>query len=134
MRSETGRNLIRHEGRTAFESEALPHLDALYGLALRLTGGDEPRSEDLVQDAMVFVNEGQGALAERARRIAAASTFKIASTSQSVSSRRRSRCEFRVGRIWRSPPSSPATISPTVSSSRMPSGTGWEKRPPRPIR
>lgn len=53
MRSETGRNLIRHEGRTAFESEALPHLDALYGLALRLTGGDEPRSEDLVQDAML---------------------------------------------------------------------------------
>lgn len=37
--------------RSEFETEALPHLDALYGLALRLTGGDEARSEDLVQDA-----------------------------------------------------------------------------------
>jgi len=32
-----------------FEAEALVHLDDLYGLALRLTGGDEPRAEDLVQ-------------------------------------------------------------------------------------
>lgn len=39
--------------RTEFEREALPHLDALYGLALRLTGGDEARSEDLVQDAVL---------------------------------------------------------------------------------
>lgn len=39
--------------RTQFEREALPHLDALYGLALRLTGGDEARSEDLVQDAVL---------------------------------------------------------------------------------
>jgi RNA polymerase sigma-70 factor (ECF subfamily) len=39
--------------RTEFESEALPHLDALYGLALRLTGGDEARSEDLVQDSVL---------------------------------------------------------------------------------
>lgn len=37
--------------RSDFEREALPHLDALYGLALRLTGGDEARSEDLVQQA-----------------------------------------------------------------------------------
>ncbi|MDX1577430.1 MAG: sigma-70 family RNA polymerase sigma factor [Gemmatimonadota bacterium] len=36
-----------------FEREALPHLDALYGLALRLTGGDEARSHDLVQEAML---------------------------------------------------------------------------------
>jgi RNA polymerase sigma-70 factor (ECF subfamily) len=36
-----------------FEDEALVHLDALYGLALRLTGGDEPRSEDLVQDSVL---------------------------------------------------------------------------------
>lgn len=39
--------------RREFEREALPHLDALYGLALRLTGGDEARSEDLVQDAVL---------------------------------------------------------------------------------
>lgn len=39
--------------RAQFEREALPHLDALYGLALRLTGGDEARSEDLVQDAIL---------------------------------------------------------------------------------
>ncbi len=32
-----------------FEAEALAHLDDLYGLALRLTAGDEPRAEDLVQ-------------------------------------------------------------------------------------
>lgn len=36
-----------------FETEALVHLDALYGLALRLTGGDVARSEDLVQDAVL---------------------------------------------------------------------------------
>lgn len=36
-----------------FEGEALIHLDALYGLALRLAGGDEPRAEDLVQEAVL---------------------------------------------------------------------------------
>ncbi|MCL7971588.1 MAG: sigma-70 family RNA polymerase sigma factor [marine benthic group bacterium] len=36
-----------------FEAEALVHLDALYGLALRLSGGDEPRAEDLVQESML---------------------------------------------------------------------------------
>ncbi len=38
--------------REAFEKEALPYLDALYGTALRLTQ-DEQNAEDLVQDAMV---------------------------------------------------------------------------------
>jgi RNA polymerase sigma-70 factor, ECF subfamily len=38
--------------RAAFESEALPHLDALFGMALRLTK-DEQRAADLVQDSLV---------------------------------------------------------------------------------
>jgi RNA polymerase sigma-70 factor (ECF subfamily) len=39
--------------RTEFEAEVLVHLDALFGLALRLTGGDEPGAEDLVQESML---------------------------------------------------------------------------------
>jgi len=38
--------------RARFEAQALPHLDALYGAALRLTR-DEGDAQDLVQDAMV---------------------------------------------------------------------------------
>lgn len=38
--------------RQAFEEQALPHLDALYGMALRLTQ-DERDAEDLVQDTLV---------------------------------------------------------------------------------
>ncbi len=37
---------------TSFEREALPHLDTLYRVALRL-GGDESRAEDLVQETML---------------------------------------------------------------------------------
>lgn len=43
---------ISNQQRQAFERQALPHLDALYGMALRLTH-DERDAEDLVQDALV---------------------------------------------------------------------------------
>ena len=39
--------------RSEFEDEALVHLEVLYGRALRLTGGDEARSEDLVQETIL---------------------------------------------------------------------------------
>lgn len=39
--------------RVEFREEALPHLEALYGLGLRLTGGDEARAEDLVQETVL---------------------------------------------------------------------------------
>lgn len=38
---------------TQFESEALVHLDVLYGLALRLTAGDEATAQDLVQESVL---------------------------------------------------------------------------------
>ncbi len=44
---------LADDKRRDFEQEALVHLDALFGLALRLTGGDEPRAQDLVQDAVL---------------------------------------------------------------------------------
>lgn len=43
----------RSERRREFEEEALVHLDALYGQGLRLTGGDDARAEDLVQETML---------------------------------------------------------------------------------
>lgn len=46
------------EARQRFEEEALVHLDALYGLALRLTGGDEARAQDLVQEAVLRAFRG----------------------------------------------------------------------------
>ncbi|MGH7540631.1 MAG: sigma-70 family RNA polymerase sigma factor [Gemmatimonadota bacterium] len=39
--------------RAEFEREALAHLDALYGLALRLAGGEVARAEDLVQETLL---------------------------------------------------------------------------------
>lgn len=41
------------EKKARFEREALVHLDAIYRFALRLTGGDVMRSEDLVQEALL---------------------------------------------------------------------------------
>lgn len=38
--------------RSEFRDEALPHLDLLFGLAIRWTGGREDRAEDLVQETM----------------------------------------------------------------------------------
>ena len=46
------RKRTRESQREVFEREALPHLDALHGMALRLTR-DERQAEDLVQDALV---------------------------------------------------------------------------------
>lgn len=46
------KNTARDGARARFEAEALPHLDALFAMALRLTR-DERDAEDLVQDAMV---------------------------------------------------------------------------------
>lgn len=39
--------------RREFEEEALVHLDALYGLGLRLTGGEDARAQDLVQETVL---------------------------------------------------------------------------------
>lgn len=41
------------EKKAQFEAEAVVHLDALFGLALRLTGGDEARAQDLVQESVL---------------------------------------------------------------------------------
>lgn len=41
------------DGWIEFREEALAHLDALYGLALRLSGGDEARAEELVRETMI---------------------------------------------------------------------------------
>ena len=46
-------SILAEQRRAEFEDEALIHLDALFGLALRLSGGDEPRAEDLVQETML---------------------------------------------------------------------------------
>ena len=49
-RDEDGRE---REKKAEFEAEALVHVDSLYGLALRLTGGNASRAEDLVQEALL---------------------------------------------------------------------------------
>lgn len=53
MTASPGAADAAEEARRGFEDEALVHLDALYGLALRLTGGDEARAGDLVQEAVL---------------------------------------------------------------------------------
>lgn len=56
MSSERGRQATAGDGsskREQFEEEALVHLDVLHGRALRLTGGDEARSQDLVQETVL---------------------------------------------------------------------------------
>lgn len=47
-----GKFLKKPNDRKQFEGEVLPHLDALYGLALKFTR-DPARAEDLVQDSLV---------------------------------------------------------------------------------
>lgn len=42
-----------HPLRDGFEEEALPHLDAVYHFALRLTAGRSAAAEDLVQEAFL---------------------------------------------------------------------------------
>jgi RNA polymerase sigma-70 factor (ECF subfamily) len=49
-RDDAGRE---REKKAEFEAEALVHVDSLYGLALRLTGGNASRAEDLVQEALL---------------------------------------------------------------------------------
>jgi len=52
--ARTGRTRpVSAEARRAFEREALPELDGLHARALRLTGGDEMRAADLVQETML---------------------------------------------------------------------------------
>lgn len=56
MDSDEGRHSTVENGpskRSEFEDEALVHLDVLHGRALRLTGGDEARSQDLVQETVL---------------------------------------------------------------------------------
>jgi len=44
--------------RARFEREMLPHLDALYRVALRLTGGSAADADDLVQETMLKAYRG----------------------------------------------------------------------------
>lgn len=56
LSSDEGRQAAVGNGsskREEFETEALVHLDVLHGRALRLTGGDEARSQDLVQETVL---------------------------------------------------------------------------------
>lgn len=50
----------RQERRAGRRSETLEHLEALFGLGMRLTGGDAARTEALVRDTMLEVVRGRG--------------------------------------------------------------------------
>jgi len=53
-----GTSPVSAKARHAFEREALPELGGLHARALRLTGGDEMRAADLVQETMLRALRG----------------------------------------------------------------------------
>ena len=51
--------------RREFEAEAVIHLDVLYSVGLRLTAGDAPRAEDLIQETFQGCISGQARLRDQ---------------------------------------------------------------------
>lgn len=58
------------DGWNEFREEALAHLDALYALALRLSGGDEARAEELVRETMIEACRDRDGLEPATSRLA----------------------------------------------------------------